>query len=144
LLVAVLAFAWYGVDGIPGSADRSRIVWTQTGWQALTVIRWVMLATIAVAWGSLVLHVSQRSHGSRTNTAPLVLGLGALTSALLIYRVLIDPPAPNQVVDQKLGALLGLGFALGIAVGGWTSLVEERATERRRRRRRLVSRRSPG
>jgi len=138
----MLAFAWYGVDGIPGSVDRTRIVWTQTGWQALTVARWVILATSLVAWGSLVLHASQRSHGSRTNTAPLVLALGTVTCGLLIYRVLIDLPAANQVVDQKLGSLLGLGFGLGIALGGWSSWVQERATERRRRRRRLVSRRS--
>lgn len=140
----MLAFAWYGVDGIPGSADRARIVWTRNGWQALTVVRWVMLAAIVVAWGSLILHVSQRSHGSRTNTGALVLGVGAVTSGLLTYRVLIDLPASDQIVDQKLGALLGLGFALGIAVGGWSTLVEERATGRRRRRRRLVSRRTAG
>jgi hypothetical protein len=138
----MFALAFYGVDGIPGSADRRGIVWTQTGWQALTVVRWVVLATVLAAWAALVLQVSQRSHGSRTNTAPLVLGLGVLTTALLTYRVLIELPASNQVVDQKLGALLALGFAVGIAVGGWRSLVEQQASARRSRRRRLVSRRT--
>jgi len=48
----------------------------------------------------------------------LVAGLGSLTSALLIYRVLIELPAGAKVIDQKLGAVLGLGCAVGVALGG--------------------------
>jgi len=34
-------------------------------------------------------------------------------------------PSPNEIVDQKFGAFVGLAAALGIAVGGYDSLREE-------------------
>ena len=64
LLVCMFAFAWYGGDGIPGITPRDRLVWTQNAWEALSIVRWAMLATIAVAVGSLILHLNQRSHGA--------------------------------------------------------------------------------
>jgi len=40
-------------------------------------------------------------------------------------------PAGTRVIDQKLGALLGLLCALGIAWGGYESVREQRARARR-------------
>jgi hypothetical protein len=125
LLIAMFALEWFGVDGIPG---RTRsLAWAENAWHGLTLVRWVMLATIVVAVGAPLLHASQRSHGAKTSTSRAVLALGSLTSALLIFRVLIDPPSSNQVVDQKLGALIGVLCALGIALGGYEAVREERA-----------------
>ena len=44
------------------------------------MLRWLMLLTIVVAVGSLLLHVTQRSHGARTDTSLLVAALGALNA----------------------------------------------------------------
>lgn len=134
LLVCMFALAWFGGDSMPGTTPRPHVVWTENAWQALPIVRWVMLATIAVAVGSLLLHLSQRSHGSRTNTSLAVSVLGAATAGLLIYRVLIDMPSANQISDQKLGAVLGTLLALGIVAGGLRSLLEERLQPRVRRR----------
>jgi hypothetical protein len=49
---------------------------------------------------------------------------------LLIYRVLIVLPAGTRVIDQKLGAFLGVLCALGIAWGGYESIREQRARVR--------------
>ena len=103
-----------------------------------------MLATIIVALGSVVLHASQRSHGTRTDTSLVVVTLGSLTSLLLLYRVLIELPQTSKVIDQKLGAILGLACALAIALGGFESMREQRTLARAvatrpRRRRRLAS-----
>jgi hypothetical protein len=141
LLVCMFTFAWYGGNSMPGTTPRPHAVWTENAWQALPVGRWVMLATVVVAVGSLLLHLSQRSHGSRTNTSGLVAGLGAATAVLLIYRVLIDMPSANRISDQKLGAVLGTLLALGIAAGGVRSLREERRRPRERRRLRPRERR---
>jgi hypothetical protein len=124
LLVAMFAFAWYGMHGIPGRT--ARLVYTEDAWHGLTLVRWLMLATIVAAVGSAVLHLSQRPHGAQTNTGLAVTLLGAVTAAALIYRVLIELPAPAQVVDQKLGAFLGVLCALGVAYGGLESLRGER------------------
>jgi hypothetical protein len=84
-----------------------------------------------VTLGSFLLHQTQRGHGSQTDTSLLVTVLGALSAASVAYRVLISLPAPTEVLDQKLGAVLGVFSAVGIAVGGFDSLREERARSRR-------------
>jgi hypothetical protein len=144
LLVAMFGAEWYGVAGVPDpSAARPAAPVAIDAWNALPIVRWVMLATIAAALGSLALHFSQRSHGSRTDTSRLVTALGSLTSVLLAYRVLIALPSSERVIDQKLGAVLGLGCALAIALGGWQSMLEQKAAaprpvSRSRRRRRAA------
>jgi hypothetical protein len=151
LLVILFAMEWYGVAGVPDpSAVRPAVSTAENGWHGLTVTRWVLLATIVAAIGAVVLHASQREHGNKTDTSLIVAVLGAVSAALLIYRVLLVLPAGTRVVDQKLGAVLGLLCALGIAWGGYEAIREQRARVRaaaasgapRHRRPRLPSRRS--
>jgi hypothetical protein len=142
LLTLMFVTKWYGVAGVPDpSAARPAVSTAVDAWHGLTIVRWVMLLTVLVAVGSVVLHVSQRSHGVQTDTSRLVTVLGSLTAVLLIYRVLIALPAADRITDQKLGAALAVICALGIALGGRQSMLEaERsrpgATARRRRDRR--------
>jgi hypothetical protein len=86
-----------------------------------------MVLTIGVALGSLLLHAIERSRFRRSDTAIVLVALSALTTALLILRVLIDPPSPRAVVDVKLGGYLGLVSSIGIAVGALDALRGERA-----------------
>ncbi|HEY6526979.1 MAG TPA: hypothetical protein VIY10_24550 [Solirubrobacteraceae bacterium] len=152
LLVIMFATEWYGVAGVPDpSAVRPAVSTAENAWHGLTVTRWVLLATIAAAIGAVVLHASQRRHGNKTDTSLVVAALGVLSSVLLIYRVLIVLPAASRVIDQKLGAFLGLLCALGIAWGGYEAIREQRArvrasgaAPRHRRRPHLPARRSEG
>src|SRR5450755_1368928 len=145
LLLVMFLLNWYGVAGVPDpSAARPAITSAENAWDGLPVVRWVVLLTIAVTLGSVILHASQRSHGTRTDTSIAVTALGSLTAALLTYRVLISLPAASEVIDQKLGALLGLACAVGIALGGYESMQERGdRTEpaQRRSRSRLAARR---
>ena len=103
----------------------------------------MILLTVIVTIGSVAVRLSQREHGRQTDLSWLVTGLGLLCSALLIYRVLIVLPSPDSVIDQKLGALLGLACSLGIAFGGYQSVLERRsrsATIRHRPNRRPTPR----
>jgi hypothetical protein len=132
LLVLMFATEWYGAAGVPeGSATRPATSTAENAWDALTVLRWLMLATIAVSLGAAILHLTQRAHGAKTETGLVVTVLGAVTAVLLFYRVLISLPQPTEIIDQKLGAVLGLLCAIGIAVGGFESLRAERARARR-------------
>jgi hypothetical protein len=145
LLGLMFLTKWYGVAGVPDpSAARPAVSTAENAWNGLSLVRWVMLITILAALGSVLLHASQRSHGTRTDTSLLLLGLGSLTAGLLVYRVLISLPEASKVIDQKLGAVLGLLCALGIALGGFESVHEQRtlaraAALRPRRRNRLAS-----
>jgi hypothetical protein len=130
LLLALDLFAlkWYGVAGVPDpSAARPAVSTAEDGWDGLTIVRWVVLAAVVAALGSVILHASQRGHGVKTDTSRVITALGGLASILLVYRVLIDLPGSTTVIDQKLGAVLGVLLALGIAWGGFESIRERRA-----------------
>jgi hypothetical protein len=43
----------------------------------------------------------------------------------VLYR-LINQPGPNEFIDVRWGAWLGLASTLAIAAGGWRSLATER------------------
>jgi hypothetical protein len=132
LAIVMFAMAWYGVDEIPGRVPaRVPLTYAINAWHALSVIRWLMLLTIVVAIGSVLLHGSQHAHGAKTDTGAVVAALGALTTVALIVRVLIVLPSPDSVVDQKLGAYIGLLCAVGIALGGYEQMLEERGRRAR-------------
>jgi len=126
LVPMMFALDWYGVVGLPRDARRSGLTTAENAWRELTLLRWLMLVTAAVAVGSVALHASQRSHGAKTDTSIVVTALGTLTAALVGYRVLFDLPNSSSVVDVKIGAYLGLIAAIGIAIGGWESIREVR------------------
>jgi hypothetical protein len=131
LLGLMFLTKWYGVAGVPDpTAARPAVFSAENAWDGLTEVRWVMLATIVVVLGSVLLHASQRTHGTRTDTSRVLLAFGAITSLLLFYRVLISLPEPSRVIDQKLGAVLGLVCALGIALGGLEAIGEQRSVTR--------------
>ncbi len=128
LLALMFGLEWYGFTvRAPGSVVAGGRSSAENAWHGLSALRWLMLLTIVVAIGSVPLHASQRPHGTQTDTSRVVLALGVITTVLLVYRVLIELPAPDRVVDQKLGAVLGLLSALGIALGGHDSMREQRS-----------------
>jgi hypothetical protein len=136
LLPIMFLLEWYGTVGLPRSR-RSGIETVVNAWQELAIIRWLMLLAALVALGSVILHATQKSHGTKTDTSFLVAGIGGVTAVVLGYRVLINLPHPGSVVDIKIGAFLGLLAVLGIALGGYDSILEERT-----RRRKQVHRKS--
>jgi hypothetical protein len=143
LIPIMFIFAWYGKVGVP-QVRRSGMIGTEDAWYGLTLLRWLLLATIVVSLGSVVLHARQRGHGTRTATGAPVALLGTLAALWLGYRVLLDLPSTGTVVDVKLGAFLGLLATIGVALGGFESVREERArrdevVQRSRKARSVVS-----
>jgi hypothetical protein len=127
LLILMSATEWYSVAGIPGTSAHAQAVTTQNAWTALTVVRWLMLLTIISAFASVAVHMIRASASAVALARLAVTALGSLTALLVTYRVLIDLPSPSDVIDQKLGAVLGVVCAYGIAVGGFESIREQRA-----------------
>lgn len=128
LLVVMFAFRWYAVDGIPARASSpDRVVSAQNAWQGLTAVRWLMLVTILAAFAAVAIPMRGASRVAVAATRLALLALAALTAAALTFRVLIDLPSPDRVVDQKLGAVVGVIAALGIVFGAYESVREQRA-----------------
>lgn len=123
LLVSLLFLKWFGVGGVVGRfAPRVAATGSEGAWHALTMLRWLILLTVVVALLPLMVRLAQRWLGVPRRIHGAVAALGGATALLLIYRVLIDLPDPSRVVDQKVGAILGVVSAFVVAVGGVESL----------------------
>lgn len=142
LLVSLLFLKWFGIGGAVGRfAPRVDTTGSEGAWHTLTLLRWLALVAIVVAFLPLLVRPAGRWLGLPRRTNAAVATLGALTMLLLGYRVLIDLPDPSHVVDQKAGAILGLLGALLIGIGGLESM-RAHTTHAKARRGRARSRRS--
>jgi hypothetical protein len=121
LAVFMVGGKWYGTGTGTGGS--------QSGWQALTDLRWLLLVTIIAAVGLVFVQATRRAPAIPVTMSLVVMLLGIVTVLALIYRVLI-----NAAPHQETAAYLGLLWALGITVGGYLSLRQEgiaRQDERR-------------
>jgi hypothetical protein len=124
LLVFMFALTWYAVAGVlrPTLAALGRPT-SYNGWDGLTHVRWLLLATALVALALAYFQAAQRAPAIPVSLAVIVTVLGGLSVLTLIYKVLIN--TPGSELDQRAGAYLGLAAAIGIAYGGFASLREE-------------------
>lgn len=107
LLAAMLALRWY--RGPHGSV---------TGWDGLTHLRWVLLAAVVLALAAAALQATRPSPAMPVTATLFAALLGGGCTALLIYRVLADPPGGTR----KAGGFVALAAAAAILYGGWQSL----------------------
>jgi len=121
LAIFLVGGKWYR----PGTGSAG----SQTGWQALTDLRWLLLLTIIAAVALVIVQATRRAPAIPVTMSLVVMLLGIVTVLALIYRVLIDPPP-----HQQAGAYLGLLSAIGIMVGGYLSLRQEGVAARDNRR----------
>lgn len=113
LLVDLFALWWYCSATV--SLD---------GWQAHTVLRWLMLLTILAALALAVLTVTQRTVAVPVTVAVIVATLAALLTVLLAWRVIVDHPGPDSV-STRVGAWLGLLCSATILLGAYWSMRDE-------------------
>ena len=123
-------FSWFGesVSGALPGTDVSGLGTSSTGWEAFTVRRWIWLLTIVVALTSVAAIASGRRLGASPWPGAIVLLLGALSSLLILYRIVHHPAASvsfggfDASYGIRLGIWLGLIAALAIAAGGYLQL----------------------
>jgi hypothetical protein len=126
LAVSVFLLPWFGLTGmIAPVAARLGVSTSVNGWHSLTSVRWLMLVTIMAALALVYLQGTRRSPALPATFSLIVMLLGGLTTLALIYRVLIDVPGNNGVVDHRVGGFIGLISACAIAYGGYRSLRQE-------------------
>lgn len=126
LFVFMFFFSWYGVGGTIGSiASSLGVSPTVNGWHGHTVLRWLMLLTIAAALALAFLTATQRTVALPVTMTVIVTALASLLTVLLAYRVVINEPGPNNLIDVKIGAWLGLISSGVIAYGGYLAMKDE-------------------
>jgi hypothetical protein len=116
LLLVSLFLGWYAVE----SRDDEL-----SAWSAFGVVD-VLLALVALL--GIALAVSQVV--GRGPALPVALGvitttLGLAATLLTLYRIL-NQPGPNELIGVEPGAWLGLAACLGVFLGAWLSLSDER------------------
>jgi hypothetical protein len=126
LLITLFAFKWFGLKGAGANLAGSFGINTSlTGWQSITLLRWLILIAIIIALGTAFITATQRTTALPVAGSVLTAAGGILISVLVFYRVIINHPGPDNLVGTKFGAYLGLLFCIGIAVGGWRSMQDE-------------------
>jgi len=128
LLVFMFALPWYGLtSNLSETASHEGAPTSWNGWNGLLSLRWLLLVTIVAALALTYFQAARKGPGIPIVLSLIVTLLGGLITLALIYRVLINTPAPT--LDQRAGAYLGLVAAIGIAYGGYKSMREESGTD---------------
>ena len=123
LLFIVMFFSWFGAPDseLTRFAEAAGVDTSANAWQSFDFIDLILLLTIIVAVGAAALVASGNSVNLPIPASTVVAALGALSTLLVLYRI-IDPPSS---ADRKFGVFLGLILAGAVAYGGWRSMEEE-------------------
>jgi hypothetical protein len=139
LLAFMFLFDWYGgsVTGLLPGSHITGATLSSTGWETFTASRWIWLATIVAALGSVSIAGIAAGAGRREGPlqpSAIVAGLGAISTALILYRI-AHHPGPSASgggvhasYGIKLGIWLGLLAALAITLGGYLGAQAEDAS----------------
>jgi hypothetical protein len=114
LFIFMFFFKWYG-GSLKGAVGVS-ISSSATGWDTFTNSRWLWLLTIIVAVGAVVLAAGQRELNSPVQLSVIVAGLGALSTLLILYRIIHHPSGGG-------GSFGGVSYSYGIKFGIWLGLI---------------------
>ena len=126
LLASMFALPWYGYKGdLAPLAARLGVKTSADAWHSLSTTRWLLLLTIAAALALVYLQGTRPSPALPATFSLFVALLGGLAALVLIYRVLINVPGPNDVVSRDVGGFIGLLACIVIACAGYRSLREE-------------------
>jgi hypothetical protein len=124
LFISVFFFKWYGVStNVPSIAGLNLNV-SRTGWETFTNSRWVWLITMLAALAAVALVATRRTPELPFSPGVIVTGLGALSTLLILYRIIHHPTASasfgsyHASAGIKLGIWLGLIASIAITYGG--------------------------
>jgi hypothetical protein len=124
-LFATLFASWYGLSVQVGEAGLA-LSRGFSAWEAFDVLDIVLVLVAALAVALAALQATQRSPTLPVGAGVLTAPAGAIAALLIVYRI-INQPGPNEFVEVREGAWLGLIAAVAIAMGGWESIRNERA-----------------
>ena len=130
LLVFLFVPEWYALRST--FAPTAVILGARTswnGWWGLAGARYLALVTIAAAFALVYYQAARRGPAIPVTLSVIVTVLAVATLIALIYRVLVGPPSAGALLDQQVGAWLGLLAGIGIAYGGFASMREEGGTD---------------
>jgi hypothetical protein len=125
VLLVLMFLDWYAVGGTTRVGNQAiKVSVGLTAWEAFGITDILLALSALVAIGLVVFTVTRTSPALPVAASVITTAVGALASLLVFYRIL-NQPGPNEFLEVKLPAFLGLGAVLAIAVGGWRSMRDE-------------------
>lgn len=137
VLLVSLFLDWFGLDadafrGVLPQAVADAVAkdgWSSLGWfvdvllvVAIGLALWLAVATVTAPAAQAVA------------AGVLTAAVGTVVLAVLLVRVVTQPDlgagAPNELVDVRTGAYLGLAGCLALAAGAWLAIGDERTDAR--------------
>jgi hypothetical protein len=124
-------FHWYGISSNISSTSGLNVNVSRSGWDTFTNSRWIWLLTIIVALGVVFVTATQRQVESPVGPGVIVAGLGALSTILILYRIIHHPTASasfgsvHTSLGIKIGIWLGLIASGALTYGGYLAMGEE-------------------
>lgn len=115
-IAVTLTMSWYGA--------RARED-TVTGFESFAVIDVLLLVAAAVGLTLAVLQATRTSPALPVAFGVLTVTVGLLAVLLVLYR-LVNEPGPDEFIEVRAGAWLGLAAVLALTAGGWLSIANER------------------
>ncbi len=126
LLASMFLLKWYGLTAaVTPMAQRLGISTSVNGWHGHTTLRWFMLVTVVLGLALAYFQAARRAPAVPVSIGAVTIVVALITLIALLYRVLINEPGPDSLIDQKAGAFVGLLATLAIVVGAYLSLREE-------------------
>lgn len=109
-------FKWLGFSSSTPLGGGS---FSSNGWNSFHNSRWIWLITIIVALGSVAISAGMLKLESPVQLSVIVAGLGALSTALILYRIFKHPSGGQS------GTVAGVhyGYSYGIKIGIWLGLI---------------------
>lgn len=126
LLLSMFLLPWYSVNGALASlAAKLGVSISRDAWESLSTTRWLLILAVAASLALVYLQGTRPAPALPVTFSLFVMLLGGLTALVLIYRVLINVPGPNDVVSRDVGGFIGLLASFAITYGGASSLRAE-------------------
>jgi hypothetical protein len=132
--IVLFFFKWYGASSSSSAGGFNYSV-SANGWHTFTNSRWIWIITIIVALGAVAISAGVFELNSPVQRGVLIAGFGALSSILILYRILDHPTAGTSgtvagvhysaSVGIKIGIWLGLIAALALTYGGYLGMQDE-------------------
>jgi hypothetical protein len=126
-------FHWYGYSSNATSIDGVNVgaSFSANGWHSFTNSRWIWLITIIVALVSVAVASGALKFESPVQLSVVVAALGALSTLLILYRIIHHPTASasfagfHASVGIKIGIWLGLIASAALTYGGYLGMQAE-------------------
>jgi hypothetical protein len=115
-LLGVMFIDWYAPA--PGGAALS-------AWKAFSVTDVVLALAALLALALAVLNVAGRGPGVPLGVGVMTVTVAFAAALLLLYRIL-NQPGPNDVIEVRAGAWLGLAAVAAVFAGAWWSMGDDR------------------